>query len=330
MNEREAAAAWRLFRFNWLLLAWVLVAFGVGLLLTNFHVRLPGYLIVFVVAAVYGLFGYYNAVSPQRGNPRLVFPLTAIAQMILVISVMTSISYVATAANLSLMDATLLAFDRALGFDFRIYLNFINDRQWLIYILAAGYGAIAWSTCVIVVALPLAGYYRRTGEFICAFMIALIATTCVSTIFPAIGVYGVMGLVAADFPNIVPQGYYDTLRDAPMLRDGSLRVLDLFQLGGVLTFPSFHAASAILCTWAFWPVRWLRPLNLFCNGAMIVATPVGGGHYFVDVIAGIAVAAASAYAARCFSKSSATTEILKKYLDDPGKSSGAGLTNATR
>ena len=150
-HKREATAAWRLFRFNWLLLAGVLVAFGVGLLLTNFHVRLPGYLFVFVVAAVYGLFGYYNAVSPQRGNPRLVFPLTAIAQMILVISVMTSISYIATAANLPLMDATLLAFDRALGFDFRIYLNFINDRQWLIYILAAGYGAIAWANCVIVV-----------------------------------------------------------------------------------------------------------------------------------------------------------------------------------
>ena len=82
------------------------------------------------------------------------------------------------------------------------------------------------------------------------------------------------------------------------MRDGSLRMLDLFQLGGVLTFPSFHAIAAVLYCWALWPVRWLRPLNLFCNGAMLVATPVGGGHYFIDVIAGVAIAMLSVYAAR--------------------------------
>ena len=67
-----------------------------------------------------------------------------------------------------------------------------------------------------------------------------------------------MGLTASDFPNIVPQGYYDTLQDAPLLRDGTLRTLDLFHLNGVLTFPSFHAASAILYGWALWPIRWFR------------------------------------------------------------------------
>jgi hypothetical protein len=31
---------------------------------------------------------------------------------------------------------------------------------------------------------------------------------------------------------------------------------------------------------------------------MIAATPIGGGHFLVDVLAGVAVAAASIYAAR--------------------------------
>jgi PAP2 superfamily protein len=118
----------------------------------------------------------------------------------------------------------------------------------------------------------------------------LIATTVLTAFVPAIGVYGALGLVASDFPNIVPQGYYDRLRDMPLLRDGSLRVLDLFQLAGVVTFPSFHAASAVLYVWMLWPLRWLRPLNLLCNGAMLVATPIGGGHFFADVIAGAAIA----------------------------------------
>jgi hypothetical protein len=296
MNERELAA-WNLFRLNWLLIAIIMIAFGLALLLTNFHVRPLSYVIVFAVAAVYGLFGYSNAVS-LRQNPRIAFTLTAIAQMIMVISLTISISYIATAANLPLIDTTLLAVDRALGLDFRAYLNFINDRMWLIYILAAGYRAIAWPVWVIVIALPLAGHHQRVGEFICAFMLALIATTCVSTLLPATGIYGTMGLVAADFPNIDPQSYYNGMHEIPALRDGSLRVLDLFNLDGVLTFPSFHAIATVLYAWALWPVRWLRPLNIFCNGAMMVATPVGGGHYFIDVIAGILVALATICAAR--------------------------------
>jgi hypothetical protein len=307
MREPETAAAWGLFQLNWLMIAVASAGFGLGLLLTDFHVRPLSYLIVFAIAAVYGLFGYRNAVSPSSRNPRIAFTLTAIAQMIMVISVMTSITYIATAANLPLTDTTLLAVDRALGLDFRSYLNFINDRMWLIYILAAGYRAIAWPVWVIVIALPLAGYHQRGGEFICAFTLALIATTCVSTLLPATGIYGTMGLVAADYPNIDPQSYYNGMHEIPALRDGSLRVLDLFHLDGVLTFPSFHAISAVLYAWALWPVRWLRPLNIFCNGAMLVATPVGGGHYFIDVIAGIAVAVAAVYAARLIGRTLTTS-----------------------
>jgi len=40
-------------------------------------------------------------------------------------------------------------------------------------------------------------------------------------------------------------------------------------------------------------VWWLRPLALITNAAMLLATPIGGGHYFVDVIAGAAVAVAA-------------------------------------
>jgi PAP2 superfamily len=330
MNEQEAVAAWRLFRFNWILIAVGLITLSLGLMLTNFHIRPQSYLTVFAVAAVCGPVGYYNAASPQRRNPRFAFPLTAIAQMTLIIPVMISISYIATSANMPLTDTTLLAFDRAIGFDFRSYLNFVDDRPWLIQILAIGYQAISWPILIIVVILPLAGYYRRVAEFICAFAIALLATICISTLVPAIGTYGALGLVASDFPNIVPQGYYDTLNQAPLLRDGSLRTLDLSQLVGVLTFPSFHAVAAILYGWVFWPIRWLRPFNILCNGAMLFATPIGGGHYLVDVIAGIAVAALSLHAARRIGGSSATDAAeRRRVLGEPAAQGVGGVLSNT-
>jgi membrane-associated phospholipid phosphatase len=75
-----------------------------------------------------------------------------------------------------------------------------------------------------------------------------------------------------------------------LVRDGSLRVLDFKTLGGIITFPSFHAAAAVPALWAFWAVWWMRPLALIANVGMLLATPLVGGHYFVDVFAGIALA----------------------------------------
>jgi PAP2 superfamily len=196
----------------------------------------------------------------------------------------------------------LLLYDRALGFDFRSYLDFANHHPGLLRVLGPAYSSIGWQMVTMVIVIPVAGFYRRTGEAICAYILALLATTCISILVPAIGVYGTLGLEASDFPRFEPQGYYDTLRDAPLLRAGNLHALNLLQLVGVLTFPSFHAVSAILYIWTFWPLRWLRPFVVFLNIALIAGTPLGGGHYLVDIIAGIAVAAIAIVATHAASK----------------------------
>ena len=77
-----------------------------------------------------------------------------------------------------------------------------------------------------------------------------------------------------------------------------MRHLDLLGLGGIVTFPSFHAASAVLYAWALWPVRWMRPIVVLAFGAMLAATPINGGHYLIDIIAGTAIAVLAIVAAR--------------------------------
>jgi PAP2 superfamily protein len=292
----EAEAAQKLFRLNWLLITLALAAFDLLLLLTDFRIRPNGYLIALTAAAIYGVCGHLNANS-ARSRPWIFSMLTGIAQMIMVVAVMTSMTYIAAAATFPLQDARLLAFDRAIGFDFRAFVTYVNARDWLIGILAAGYRAISWPILLNVVVLSLAGRYLQTGKFVLAFLIALLATTCVTVFVPAIGAYGVAGVLPSDYSNFEPQGYLDTMRDVPLLRDGNLRALDLFQLGGVVTFPSFHAAAAVLYAWALWPIRWIRWLALLPNAAMLVATPIGGGHFLADVIAGVIVAGLSILAA---------------------------------
>jgi hypothetical protein len=148
---------------------------------------------------------------------------------------------------------------------------------------------------------PLGGNCRRSAEAICGLALALLATTCISTLIPVIGVYDTLGLKASDFPYFQPLGYYDTLREARLLRSGSLHGLTLSRPVGVVTFPSFHAVSAVLYMWAFWPLTLIPPLTVPWNIAIIAATPLGGGHYFVNVLAGILAAVLAIFTALAIS-----------------------------
>jgi membrane-associated phospholipid phosphatase len=81
------------------------------------------------------------------------------------------------------------------------------------------------------------------------------------------------------------------------LRDGSIRALVALGAEGVITFPSLHAALAVIMIAALWPIRVLRWIVLVINVTMLVATPIDGAHYLIDVIAGLAIAAVSLLAA---------------------------------
>jgi hypothetical protein len=160
--RNEAEAARKLFRLNWLLITLALAAFDLLLLLTDFRIRPNGYLIALTAAAIYGVGGHLNANS-ARSRPWIFSMLTGIAQMIMVVAVMTSMTYIAAAATFPMQDARLLAFDRAIGFDFRAFVAYVNARDWLIGILAAGYRAISWPILLNVVVLSLAGRYPASS-----------------------------------------------------------------------------------------------------------------------------------------------------------------------
>jgi membrane-associated phospholipid phosphatase len=60
-----------------------------------------------------------------------------------------------------------------------------------------------------------------------------------------------------------------------------------------VTFPSFHAALAAITAWAFWQTRFVAYPALILNIAVTLAAMPVGGHYFVDIVAGLAIAAIS-------------------------------------
>ena len=294
----EVATAWRLLQLNWIPLALMSAALALAVACTRFSIEPVGLAVSLGFVAVYAGFGYANARSPVRRDPQVMFVLGSTAQIVLVTVVMSPLTYVAAAANFPLQDANLLAIDRALCLDWAGYVAFVNDRPLLASWLSYGYTMIRWPIFAIPVVLAAVHRYRRIQEFTLALALALIATTIVSALVPAIGVYQQIGLDPAELKSLDPRAYLDQVRDLAPVRDGTLRHLDLFGLAGIVTFPSFHAASAVLYAWAFWPVWWMRPIAIIANGAMLASTPIDGGHYFIDLVAGVAVAVLAIVAAR--------------------------------
>jgi hypothetical protein len=84
---------------------------------------------------------------------------------------------------------------------------------------------------------------------------------------------------------------------------------------GIVAFPSFHVIWAILAASSLWGFRKLRPLLALWSLLIIISTMTTGFHYFVDVLAGIAVAAgALASAERLLRRQEAVKAAVESHL----------------
>jgi PAP2 superfamily len=306
----DVDAAWRFFFVNWIVIGGMGAALALSLMVTNFSLELTGLAIAVGYVGLYGGFAHANACSPLRRDPQVMFVLGGTAQIVLITAIMTPLTYVAASADFPMQDANLLAIDRMLGFDWLGYVRFVDGHPVLAAWLNYGYTMIRWPIFAIPVVLVAMGRYERVEAFTFAFGSALIVTTIISALVPAIGVYQQIGLDPATLNHINPGAYLGQLHDLPPTREGLLRHLQLLDLGGIVTFPSFHAASAVLYVWALWPARWFRPLILAVNGLMLASTPIVGGHYLIDIIAGVAVAVAAIVAAQRIGKSIARRHLV--------------------
>jgi membrane-associated phospholipid phosphatase len=121
-----------------------------------------------------------------------------------------------------------------------------------------------------------------------------------SPLFPAMNQFAYQQLSPAAFPHLNVADGYTELQDLMALRSGTFTSLQLRNLQGIIAFPSYHAALAAITLWGFWRSRtgWIRWPGAGLALATIAATPIDGGHYLVDVIAGLSIAVVSIAAAR--------------------------------
>jgi hypothetical protein len=237
----------------------------------------------------------------RRPDFRLAAGLTSTAQVVAFAAVAAPLSYIAASAGLPLQDHAFDVIDRAFGFDWAGLLVWLNASPTLYAVLRQVYQTLTLQMTTVVLCLAFTGHLVRMRVYTLAFLIAALLSIAISAVLPGAGAWPHYGVTAADSPHILPV----VSTSWPVfdgLRDGSVRALVAVGSEGIITFPSLHAALAVIVVMALWPIAILRWVVLGINTAMLVATPIDGSHYLIDVIAGVALAVLSFLAAQRFAE----------------------------
>lgn len=238
---------------------------------------------------------FYRAMRPE---PRLAATCAALAQMIGFTLIAAPLSYLAAGLDRPLVDDMLVRADAAIGFDWRAYLAWADAHPAIAAVLRTSYESLLPQLAAAVCLLGFTARFAELRRFARAIIIAGLATILVSAWLPALGGYAWFGLGPIAYPHLSPADAWQHVPDMLHVRDGSLRLLSVPGLQGLIAFPSFHAALALIFAWAFWQHRLTRWPGLALEAMVLLSTPVDGAHYLSDVLAGLAVAAAALALAR--------------------------------
>ena len=208
--------------------------------------------------------------------------------------------FVLAAGRMPLIDGTLATADRLLlpALDWPAMVRSLGRDPVPVAAATFCYASLGWQPLLLLFVCVTHGRTMRCWTFVTAWVIALIVTSALFALLPAVGPYPHYAITQAAVPAMTDPAPWNTPGIVTGLRNGSLRAIAFTDLDGIVTFPSFHAGGAVLLAWGFWPLRPLRAPMVTLNAAMMLAAIPIGGHYFVDIPAGAAVAVLAILVAR--------------------------------
>ena len=271
-----------------------------------------------------GVSAFYRRFRP---DPAIAFGAESCAQLTLVLALGCALSYPLATAGFPYCDAALNAADTWLGLDWRSHLRFVNDRPLLATLGGLAYRSILLQLSILFFGLIITSRLLRLQRYVLATALALAATLAVFAFAPAGGTYAFLGIEPDQFSSLSPVTTAQQLALIGALRSGQLTHVSGME--GLITFPSFHAAWAILFMWGFYPIRQLRYGAIVLNLCVLASTPIQGAHYFIDLVGGAVVAAIAIYAATRLTRGSlagmaAEQRIVSHASGDPGLARSLG------
>jgi membrane-associated phospholipid phosphatase len=247
----------------------------------------PDLLTAFGVATVSGLgliaYANYRQIRWLIGTSEVF-----VGGVLLAVPVVLS-TYVAMRFDFPLADEWLEAIDRRL-FDWWGFISFVDGQPRLASILGFSYESFLFQIVALPLALCLYGSTARAYRTVILFGLICFVSSLISIWFPAIGTFPRYLNETDRLDSIDTHFGFFFLSEFNAVRNDPKFVFSTDKLAGILTFPSVHAAVAVLCAWAAWGIRYARLPFLLLNILMVTSAVSHGSHYLIDVLAGIVLA----------------------------------------
>lgn len=205
-------------------------------------------------------------------------------------------------AKVPLGDDLLDSWDKAIGFDWTSYADWFVSHPLLISLSAKCYVMLCPALLVVGLEAIVVGEPERCKSLIFLTLSTCIFSMLVGGFFPGYG--SVVHLGSANLRAILPPGTgTEHIAMLDQVRSGLPTHIDPKNLAGLVSFPSFHTISCILLVYGSrGNVLRLTAVSAF-SFMMLVAIPVFGEHYLVDILCGAAIAFSFIMLERWFSSS---------------------------
>jgi membrane-associated phospholipid phosphatase len=196
-------------------------------------------------------------------------------------------SYPIAALSHGFADSWLQRADEALRFNWLAWYELAASHRSVQLLGVAAYQSIYVIPAALLAAFAIRGDRRAAHRFLAGFWLAALITLTLYLFMPAVG--PLTYLWKGPIPYMPSSAIWqETL--IPPLRAHQIRLVNLNELRGLVSAPSFHTASGVLYIATAWRCGKLRWPLIGLSLAMLLSVPVEGTHYLSDMIIGAAVA----------------------------------------
>jgi hypothetical protein len=255
----------------------------------RFDIDVWGYGGIALLTIVFGAGGFYY--DRVRREGRLAAMLIGTSFLLGMSAGFSVLNYLLLTIAGHRVDVPLAALDRAIGVDWPAMMAVAAQHPLVAIIMQLAYISVLPQLALLVAMLGIFGRHERI--YALCLSLAAGAAICVTvwTLAPSFGAFSVYDLPASvtrHLPLALDGHYAKALVALLAHGPGHISPTDA---KGLIGFPSFHAAMALLVVWYARELTLVRWFATALNSLVLIATPIQGGHHVVDVIAGFAVAA---------------------------------------
>ncbi|WP_157353489.1 phosphatase PAP2 family protein [Aromatoleum toluclasticum] len=222
------------------------------------------------------------------------------------------LTYLAAYMRTPLYDSAFAEIDAALGFSWPIWFELGSTNVVIDLLLRIAYHSLIFQILGSIIFFAHTKRTDRNKELFWAAAISLAITSAIAYAYPAVGAFYHFKIEVQRAVHL--QHVFDLIA-------GTQPIYSFRDMQGIVTFPSYHAALAVIFMYVYRGFRRAFPFAVALNTFMLISTPANGGHYLIDVIAGSVVAAVSVlllrHAAPRLSRSTLHMRLVPQAASNP-------------